>query len=256
MDIKYFNDKNSFLEYLFDSSQIDIQNILSDFSCHVKDMKLIQNKLSILEKQGIQPNRLGDDKGSIIYSCVRKLKPRNVVETGVATGYSSSCTLMALVDNNFGRLTSIDYPNYQSSFKKICRDLKFQGIIETFSYIGLRHIMGYFFKNNYHIPSGETSGWVIPAELREDWKLYIGLSKTILPQIVPKMNSVDIFFHDSDHSEENMLYEFRYMWPFIQGNNIILSDDVNINDAFKIFCDEINCKKALVYKNEFGAILK
>ena len=38
--------------------------------------------------------------------------------------------------------------------------------------------------------------------------------------------------------------------------NIILSDDVNINNAFKIFCSEIKYKKALIYKGQFGAILK
>jgi hypothetical protein len=53
-----------------------------------------------------------------------------------------------------------------------------------------------------------------------------------------------------------MLFEFRLIWPFISDNNIILSDDVNINNAFKIFCGEIKYKKALIYKGEFGAILK
>ena len=116
--------------------------------------------------------------------------------------------------------------------------------------------MGYFIKQNYHIPKGQKSGWVIPGALKKYWRLYNGLSKYILPNLISKTNSVDIFFHDSDHSEENMLFEFRFIWPFISDNNIILSDDVNINNAFKIFCREIKYKKALIYKGEFGAILK
>lgn len=256
MKIKHFDDKISFLEYLFDSSQNKIQTILSDYLFHETYMQFIHQKLSILEKQGIQPNRLGNEKGEIIYSCIRYLKPSIVVETGVAAGFSSSCALMGLMDNDYGRLIPVDYPNYKSGFKKIARDFKHKGIVETLSYPGLRHILGYFIKQNYHIPKGEKSGWAIPGELKKYWRLYNGLSKNILPNLISKTNSVDIFFHDSDHSEENMLFEFRLIWPFISDNNIILSDDVNINNAFKIFCGEIKYKKALIYKGEFGAILK
>tara|TARA_B100000029_G_C17577942_1_gene958740 strand:+ start:386 stop:1156 length:771 start_codon:yes stop_codon:yes gene_type:complete len=256
MEIKYFDDKLSFLEYLFDSSQNKIKTMLSDYLLHENYMQSIHNKLSILENQGIQPNRLSNEKGEIIYSCIRHFKPSIVVETGVATGFSSSCALMGLMDNNFGRLISVDYPNYKSSFKKIARDFKYNGIVETLSYSGIRHILGYFIKKNYHIPKGEKSGWVIPAELKKYWRLYNGLSKNILPNVISKTNSVDVFFHDSDHSEENMLFEFRFIWPFISDNNIILSDDVNINNAFNIFCNEIKYKKALIYKGQFGAIVK
>ena len=67
MKIKHFDDKISFLEYLFDSSQNKIQTILSDYLFHETYMQFIHQKLSILEKQGIQPNRLGNEKGEIIY---------------------------------------------------------------------------------------------------------------------------------------------------------------------------------------------
>lgn len=44
----------------------------------------------------------------IIYALIRRLKPMNVVETGVGFGTSSSIILEALQQNQSGRLTSID----------------------------------------------------------------------------------------------------------------------------------------------------
>jgi hypothetical protein len=44
-----------------------------------------------------------------------------------------------------------------------------------------------------------------------------------------------LFFHDSDHSYENMFFEFQWAWNHLQAQAII-SDDVDGNDAFFDFC--------------------
>jgi hypothetical protein len=48
-----------------------------------------------------------------------------------------------------------------------------------------------------------------------------------------------IFFHDSDHSYENMSFEFKYAWDRMKVA-VIVSDDVERNTAFKNFCNERN----------------
>ncbi len=44
-----------------------------------------------------------------------------------------------------------------------------------------------------------------------------------------------LFFHDSDHSYENMSFEFQWAWNHLKAEAII-SDDIDTNDAFFDFC--------------------
>lgn len=44
-----------------------------------------------------------------------------------------------------------------------------------------------------------------------------------------------IFFHDSDHSYENMMFEFDWMWNKMKVKTLI-SDDIDGNSAFFDFC--------------------
>lgn len=44
-----------------------------------------------------------------------------------------------------------------------------------------------------------------------------------------------LFFHDSDHSYENMLFEFEWAWNHLNAE-VIISDDIDGNNAFFDFC--------------------
>lgn len=48
-----------------------------------------------------------------------------------------------------------------------------------------------------------------------------------------------LFFHDSDHSYENMTFEFIHAWDVLKAR-ILLSDDIDGNSAFQDFCTERN----------------
>lgn len=48
-----------------------------------------------------------------------------------------------------------------------------------------------------------------------------------------------LFFHDSDHSYENMTFEFNHAWDVLNAR-ILLSDDIDGNSAFQDFCTERN----------------
>jgi hypothetical protein len=161
-----------------------------------------------------------------LYVIVRVLKPEIVIETGVAAGISSAFILQALEDNDKGKLYSIDLPNYTSP-------------------------------NEYtFIPDGRQPGYAVPAYLFDRWQLRLGTSKDLLPDLLAEVGKVDIFLHDSDHSYENMLFEFVTAWGYLSGNGLLLSHDISWNAAFKHFAREKNRKPIELYLTGAGAIAK
>ena len=144
------------------------------------------------------------------YVICRILKPDKIVETGVQSGLSSSFLLQAMKENSKGSLYSVDLPD--------------EKLLEA-------------------IPSearlGRKSGWVVPEELGKNWKLLTGKSSDKLPALLDDLKTVDIFIHDSDHSFENMYWEFNTAWPYLAKNGMLLSDDIELNNAFDKFASEI-----------------
>ncbi|MGI0018460.1 MAG: class I SAM-dependent methyltransferase [Nitrosotalea sp.] len=138
-----------------------------------------------------------------LYVLVRALKPRVIVETGVASGVSSAHILLALAANGAGALHSIDLPNTQ------------QGSL---------------------LPPGRASGWAVPDDLRIRWKLYLGDARELLPAVLGALEHVDVFLHDSDHSYEHMSFEFEQALPKLAHGGLLLSDDTHLHAAWDDFC--------------------
>jgi hypothetical protein len=63
----------------------------------------------------------------------------------------------------------------------------------------------------------------------------LGSSQELLPKVVEAAGSVDLFIHDSEHSERNMLFEYEQAWPKISSGGLLLSDDVDRTRAFSRF---------------------
>jgi len=161
----------------------------------------LQHLQELVKKAGIgKRGTLISSSKCILYLIVRLLKPKVVVETGVFKGFSSMQTLQALADNGEGMLHSIDFPHPK---------LREEGL---------------------------EVGFVVPEVLKERWNLNLGKSSEILPPLLKKAKEVDLFFHDSDHSYENMMFEFSSAWPYIRAGGFLVSDDVNDNQAFTDFC--------------------
>ena len=55
----------------------------------------------------------GGGNSPLLYFLVRSMRPRIVVETGVAAGFSSSAILTALKENGEGILYSSDFPYFR-----------------------------------------------------------------------------------------------------------------------------------------------
>jgi len=149
-----------------------------------------------------------------IYVICRLMQPQIIVETGVCSGFSSAFILYALSRNNAGRLYSIDLPN----------------------------------QNGQKIPGGRDVGWLVPTELRDRWELILGSSKEKLPALLSKLNKIDMFYHDSDHSYENMRFEFNEAWGFLKNGGLLLSDDITENKAFDEFCILKDCRGIKLFK--------
>jgi hypothetical protein len=156
----------------------------------------------------------------ILYVLCKVTKPNIVLETGVANGISSSFILKALDENKSGQLHSIDLPS-----------------------VALKTI--------FH----KQSGWVIPNELRHNWHLNTGKSSKVLPQILPSLGVIDMFFHDSNHSYNNAMFEFRTVWPFVKKGGLLTCDDAVGYDTLLDFADSVE-RSPIIMDPRFGAILK
>ncbi len=131
----------------------------------------------------------------VCYGICRALKPRIVVETGVAYGVTSAFILKALETNDRGALHSIDLP-------PLARD-------------GDRFV-----------------GTLIPEELKERWNLYRGVSKKVLPGLLVELGEVEFFLHDSLHTYANIKRELNLVAPYLTRPAVVIADDVQENNAF------------------------
>ncbi|MEF8830716.1 MAG: class I SAM-dependent methyltransferase [Halobacteriales archaeon] len=153
------------------------------------------------------------------YAVTRAVEPGVVVETGVANGLSTLAVLLALEDNGYGQLYSVDYPFRADESLAAFRS-------ETWSGSG-----------GMAIPADEDPGWVIPddAEYRDRWSLRLGKSQRELPRLLTEIDGPDLFFHDSEHSLPCMLFELELANEWVGKGGVIVVDDVQWNHAFDSF---------------------
>lgn len=186
-------------------------------------------------------NRVGTYSGGgtigptneVLYFFVRSLRPRTIVETGVASGFSSAYMLQALHDNEFGELLSIDLPTTDPSGR-----MNEDGVID-----------------GTYVASPDQTGLVVPLSLRDRWTLLLGSSKDLLPEVLSTHSPIDVFFHDSSHSYQNMLEEYRLAWPHIRPGGWLLSDDINWNRAFADFSREVNVRSLTWERGHRGGLI-
>jgi hypothetical protein len=130
--------------------------------------------------------------------------PGIVVETGVARGATSYVILSALKRAGTGRLWSVDLPP-------------------------VRH----------DLAGGHSA--LVPRQLRTDWELLLGTSRRLLPGLLEQLGRIDVFVHDSSHSERNMRFEYELAWTHIRSGGVLISDDIHANAAFGEFVGQRGC---------------
>ncbi|MBF0245777.1 MAG: class I SAM-dependent methyltransferase, partial [Planctomycetes bacterium] len=136
-----------------------------------------------------------------LYALVRLLKPEVVVETGGTPGKSSAFILKAMRKNGKGKLYTLD----------LIPPVLTQEPVSSM---------------HEQIEKGLSSGWAVPSELQDRWELISGSTKETMPSLLRKLSQIDIFIHDSDHSYDHMMWEFKEATPFIRPGGLLLSDDI------------------------------
>jgi len=134
-----------------------------------------------------------------IWCLTRHLRPAKVVETGVARGVSSRFILEALERNGAGRLWSIDQP------PPLDPELN------------------------------EQVGAAVNVRCRRRWSYIQGSSRRRLPRLLASLESIDLFLHDSIHTEYNTRFELEQAWSVLRPGGVLVADDIDLNRTFHSF---------------------
>ena len=132
-----------------------------------------------------------------VWCLTTHLRPARIVETGVARGITSRVILEALARNGSGHLWSIDRPAPDPVLH---------------SQIAI----------------------AVPDHRRGPWTYVEGTSRRRLPPLLRQLGGVDLFVHDSSHTERNLRFELAEAWSAL-ADGAIVADDINLNTAFTSF---------------------
>ena len=154
-----------------------------------------------------------------LYWLVRCLKPKTIVQTGVCNGLSTAFMMLALVKNGpEGRLHVIDLPPIFNP--------------EDPAWTVSGQVYGVL------IPEGKTSAWVVPDAYQDRLHVQCGDAKQLLPPLVDQLASIDMFYHDSDHTYEHMMFEFHEAKRKLTPGGLIVGDDISWNASVWDFADK------------------
>jgi Methyltransferase domain len=168
-----------------------------------------------------------------IWCLTRHLKPDNVIETGVAHGVSSRFILEALERNGGGHLWSIDLPTLERSLR-------------------------------------EQVGMAVGDRHADRWSCIKGSSRMRLPELLSQVGQIDLFIHDSLHSERNVRFEMDRVWAVLKPGGAIVVDDIDANWGFQSFTQSFSGYQSMIgdaeplhpdlrrfnRKGQFGIVLK
>jgi Methyltransferase domain len=168
-----------------------------------------------------------------VWCLVRHSKPKKVVETGVAHGVTSRFVLEALKANGEGHLWSIDLQPNDTHWR-----------MQVGAAVG----------------DGHADRW-----------LYIqGSSRRRLPGLLSRLGQIDLFIHDSLHSERNVRFELDRAWAAMGTHGALVVDDIDVNWGFQSFTQAFPDQRSMIGEAEplhpdgrrfnkkglFGVILK
>jgi predicted O-methyltransferase YrrM len=168
-----------------------------------------------------------------LYWLVRCLKPKTIVQTGVCNGLSTAFMMLGLAKNGpEGRLYVIDLPAiFDPKDPAWTVKDKIYGVV---------------------IPEGKSSGWMVPDLYRDRLEVLCGDAKEFLPPLVDRLDSIDLFYHDSDHTYHHMMFEFAEVKRKLTAGGLIVADDISWNASLWDFADQYHAP-AYNYKGAVGA---
>jgi predicted O-methyltransferase YrrM len=194
-------------------NKVEIQTFIDELRSNQTFHNAMEAKQKAHGKDRTPFASVSEEIGTILYTICRVLRPDKVVETGVASGVSTSYWLCALEQNGKGRLHSIDFSTWEPE-----------------------------------------TGWIVPDFLKHRWDLRVGRSSDHLPQLMNKLGKIDIFFHDSEHTHQNMIWEYTTAWTALKPGGVLLSHNIDFTGAFDDFSEKV-FSRAAVFQN-LGGIFK
>jgi predicted O-methyltransferase YrrM len=159
---------------------------------------------------------------AMLYHLVRSLPARRVIETGVASGWSSLAILLALREAGGGKLISVDMP-----YAKL--------------------------NNEQYV------GCAVPDELRSNWTLIRKSDRDALDPALQELGTIDLAHYDSDKSTAGRHFAYPRLWDALRAGGVLMSDDVEDNLAFRDFAEKVGRKPWVLEKksgNYAGILIK
>lgn len=155
----------------------------------------------------------------LIYALCEYTQAKNVIETGVAYGWSSLAALLSLQKRG-GNLYSSDMP--------------------------------YLDRNN-----DKFVGCVVPDNLRNYWKLFRQADKESLPKIFKEQQTFEVAHYDSDKSYKGRMWAYPLLWERIEKNGFFISDDIGDNSAFMDWVNQNHLQTIIVeFEGKYVGIVK
>jgi hypothetical protein len=190
-------------------------------NAHSEFWDLWRKVISELEAKGIRPGPESfqwwndGDAGLVraIWCLTRHLRPKKVVETGVAHGVTSRCILEALNRSGDGHLWSIDLPPLERVWRK-------------------------------------QVGAAVGDRYADRWSYVRGSSRRRLAELLSRLGQIDLFIHDSLHSERNVRFELDRAWAALRPNGALVVDDVDANWGFRSFTQAFSGHQSLICEAE------
>jgi predicted O-methyltransferase YrrM len=127
-----------------------------------------------------------------LWCLVRHLRPSVIVETGVGHGISTRFTLEALERNGHGRLYSIDQMHVDPAL-------------------------------------AAQVGIAVDGFAPQRWQLLTGTSRRLLRRLLAGLGRVDLFVHDSLHTQRNVCFEIKEAKKVLPAGAFAVVDDIDTN---------------------------
>jgi predicted O-methyltransferase YrrM len=147
----------------------------------------------------------------LAYSAAVGLGARDILETGVALGWSSLAFLKAN-EKTGGRLVSVDLP--------------------------------------YPFLIGNSwVGAAVPDDMRARWTLLRHSDRRGIPRALQLSDGYDLIHYDSDKTQEGRRWAYPRLWRALRPGGLLISDDVGDNEIWAGFCKSVDVPLIVVRRH-------
>jgi len=154
------------------------------------------------------------ERGILLYSLIAKFRPKNVLEIGMAEGYSTLCMAWAMTDYNInGRIFTIDPKPFDVPIK---RKITWEENPEH---------------NTILLSTKELWNKFADKEWIEKIEVLTGFSGEVLQKKTEKFPKMDMGFIDGHHVYESVIHDFYAFLRTASENFCLLFDDYIPNEA-------------------------